>query len=82
MPFLQRCREIGKVARIGSQRVLGAPALGGNHIEEQLDHEPVGVIALEGHGDQGCFANLSGGTQTVISRGFGSNQVASMNMAP
>src|SRR5262245_210572 len=31
---------------------------------------------------QGCLANLSGGIETVISRGFGLNQVASMNMAP
>src|SRR5204862_6677291 len=31
---------------------------------------------------QRCFANLSGGIETVISRGFGSNQVASANMAP
>jgi hypothetical protein len=28
------------------------------------------------------LANLSGGIETVISRGFGLNQVASMNMAP
>jgi len=28
------------------------------------------------------LANRSGGIETVISRGFGSNQVASMNMAP
>jgi len=30
-------REVGKVVGIGGQRVLGSPALGREHIEEQPD---------------------------------------------
>ena len=42
-------REVGKVAGIGGQRVLGAPALGRKHVEEQLDQGLVGVFGLRGH---------------------------------
>jgi len=79
----KRCREIREIAAIGGQRVLGSSTLGGEHVQEKLDQHAIGGIALLGHGAiQGCLAKRSGGIQIVISRGFGSNQVASRNMAP
>src|SRR5438876_1586172 len=78
-------REVGKVAGIGDKRVLARPALGREHVEKKLDQRLVGGWGLAGHADgngQRCLENLSGGIETVISRGFGSYQVASANMAP
>src|SRR5262249_56722271 len=35
--FAKLCGEVGEVASIRGERVLGSPALGRDHIEEQLD---------------------------------------------
>ena len=42
-------REVGKVVGIGGQCVLGSPALGREHIEEQPDQGLVGICGLRGH---------------------------------
>src|SRR5262249_59200855 len=47
--FAELCGEVAEVARIGGERVLGSPALGGDHIEEQLDQRLVGIFGLQGH---------------------------------
>ena len=47
--LVQFRREVGEVAGVGSQRVLGSAALGRNHVEEQLNQRAVGIFALGGH---------------------------------
>jgi hypothetical protein len=78
----KRRGELCEVVGVSRKGVFGATAFGRDHIEEEFDQRLVGSFALRGHDDQGCLANLSGGIVTVISRGLGSNQVASMNMPP
>src|SRR5262249_56648561 len=41
--FVELCGEVGEVAGIRGERVLGSPALGGAHVEEQLDHRLVRI---------------------------------------
>src|SRR5215204_3801351 len=76
--------KIGEIARVGGKRVSPGAALGGQHVQEQRD--PAGIRSFCGasHGGAAAqrFKNLSGGIETVISRGFGLNQLASMNMPP
>ena len=77
--------KIREIARIGGKRVRAGAALGGEHVQEQLDQAGVGD-RVAGTGHRGALnaasQNLSGGIETVISRGFGSNQLASTNMPP
>src|SRR5207253_707020 len=82
---MQMRREVGEVAAIGGKRVGAGAALGHEHVEKGLDQPLVGMSGRAGHtgaDGQRCLENLSGGIEIVISRGLGSYQVASANMAP
>src|SRR5260221_8466231 len=47
--FAELCGEVGEVTGIGGERVLRSPALGRDHIEEQLDQGLVGSCGLQSH---------------------------------
>ena len=71
--------EIGQVAPVGVERVGAGAALGREHVEEQLDQGFVGWARPAGHATppQRCLSSLSCGIVTVISRGWGSTNLAS-----
>ena len=78
--------EIRKVAAVGRERVLAGAALGRQHVEIERDeplarncvprapcHEPSAraIVLRPWRRPQRFLKNLSGGIDTVISRGFG-----------
>src|SRR5258705_10832247 len=77
-------RKVGKVALIGLKGVTAGAAFRRKHVEEQRGQGFVGRGSRRGHegSRQRCFANLSGGTDTDISRCLGSYQWASATIPP